>query len=412
MGEDAPVPEQRLPTLGRSLSRRQLLRAAGVTAGAISLAPILSACSSSADGPFEGGPDGLVNFANWPLYIDRVQDDNGVSHIPSLEAFTRDTGIQVNYRQVIEDAETFFRAIEKWLRAGEPPGWDIMVITNGQTLTKLIELDYLLEIPADLHPTFDANADPTVTNPDYDPGNRYTMAWQSGITGIAYNPELTGRPITSLADLFDPAFHGKVGMFGDATDLPNLALLATGVDPETSTESDWQRAAEKLAQQKAQGLVRDYFTQGYINALSNGEVALTMAWSGDIFQEDLTGASPVEFVVPEEGALIWTDCMCIPKAAQHPLDAVTLMDYVYRPDVAATIAAGAQYITPVPGARAVLEERAAGATGEDAELLRQVATSPLVFPAEADRERLHTYRVFDNEDELVAWNRIFAPFQA
>ena len=116
--------------------------------------------------------------------------------------------------------------------------------------------------------------------------------------------------------------------------------------------------------------------------------------------------------MPEEGALIWTDCMCIPKAAQHPLDAITLMDYVYRPDVAATIAACVKYITPVPGARAVLEERAAGAAGEDAELLQQVAKSPLVFPAEADRARLHTYRVFDNEDELVAWNRIFAPFQA
>jgi spermidine/putrescine transport system substrate-binding protein len=341
-----------------------------------------------------------------------VQDDNGVSHIPSLEAFTEETGITVNYRQVIEDAELFFRAIEKWLRAGEPTGWDIMVITNGQTLTKLIELDYLLELPADLHPTFDQHADVTVTNPDYDPKNRYTMAWQSGITGIAYNPELTGRPITSLADLFDPAFHGKVGMFGDATDLPNLALLAVGADPETSTEDDWRRAADMLAKQRAQGIVRDYFTQGYINALSNGEVALTMAWSGDIFQEDLSGSSRLEFVVPEEGAIIWTDCMCIPKAAQHPLDAIRLMDYVYRPDVAATIAAGAQYITPVPGSRAVLQDRAATATGEEAQLLQQVAASPLVFPSEQDRTRLHTYRVFESEDEVVAWNKIFAPFQA
>ena len=406
------VPEDRLPVLGRRLTRRDLLRAAGVTAGAVSLAPILAACATKESGPFEGEPDGIVNFANWPLYIDRVTDDRGVSHIPSLEAFTADTDIQVNYRQVIEDAETFFRAVEKWLRAGEPTGWDIMVITNGQTLTKLIELDYLMELPADLHPTFDEHADPTVVSPDYDPKNRYTMAWQSGITGIAYNPELTGRPITSLADLFDPAFRGKVGMFGDATDLPNLALLAAGVDPETSTEADWSEAANMLEAQRAQGLVRDYFTQGYINALSNGEVALTMAWSGDIFQEDLTGSTPLEFVVPEEGAIIWTDCMCIPAAAQHPLDAITLMDYVYRPDVAATIAAGAQYITPVPGAQQVLEDRAAGATGEEAQLLRQVATSPLVFPSEQDRSRLHTYRVFESEDELVAWNRIFAPFQA
>jgi spermidine/putrescine transport system substrate-binding protein len=411
MTRDTTVPEDRLSALGRRLTRRELLRAAGVTAGAVSLAPILAACASSAAGPFDGKPDGIVNFANWPLYIDKVADDNGVSHIPSLEAFTRDTGIQVNYRQVIEDAETFFRAIEKWLRAGEPTGWDIMVITNGQTLSDLIKLDYLMELPANLHPAFDENADSTVTDPAYDPKNRYTMAWQSGITGIAYNPELTGRPITSLSDLFDPAFKGMVGMFGDTTDLPNLALLAAGAEPETSTEDDWKAAAEMLAHQKAQGLVRDYFTQGYINALRNGEVALTMAWSGDIFQEDLSGSTRLEFVVPDDGAIIWTDCMCIPQAAQHPLDAITLMDYVYRPDVAATIAAGAQYITPVPGSRAILEQRAAEATGDEAQLLQQVATSPLVFPSDEDRARLHTYRVL-TEDEAVVWNRIFAPFQA
>jgi spermidine/putrescine transport system substrate-binding protein len=184
------------------------------------------------------------------------------------------------------------------------------------------------------------------------------------------------------------------------------------VDPETSTEADWRSAAGMLADQQKAGLVRDYFTQGYINALSNGEVALTMAWSGDIFQEDLTGSSHLEFVVPDEGALIWTDCMCIPAAAQHPLDAITLMDYVYQPDVAATIAAGAQYITPVPGAQQVLQERAAEGTAEDAALLQQISESPLVFPAEADLARLHTYRVFENEDELVAWNHIFSPFQA
>lgn len=153
-----------------------------------------------------------------------------------------------------------------------------------------------------------------------------------------------------------------------------------------------------------------YYTQGYINALANGEVALTMAWSGDIFQQNLAGSSEFKFVVPDEGALIWTDCMCIPRAAQHPLDAITLMDYVYQPEVAATIAAGAQYITPVPGAQAVLEERAT--TSPDGDLLAKVAASPLVFPSEEDRSRLHTYRVFENEDEQVAWNRIFAPFQA
>ena len=82
------MPEHRRSALERRLSRRELLRAAGVTAGAVSLAPILAACAQEAVGPFEGSPKGIVNFANWPLYIDRARDADGVTHIPSLEGFT------------------------------------------------------------------------------------------------------------------------------------------------------------------------------------------------------------------------------------------------------------------------------------------------------------------------------------
>jgi spermidine/putrescine transport system substrate-binding protein len=395
-------------------SRRQLLRAAGAGLGAAALAPILAACTSASAGgnPFAGDPAGVVNFANWPLYIDRAETDSGEPYIPSLQAFTKATGIQVNYRQVIEDAESFYQAIQKWLVAGEPTGWDIMVITNGLTLTKLIDRGYLVELPTDMRPNFDANAGAAVTDPAYDPGNRYTMAWQSGITGIAYNPKLTGREITSLSDLFDPAFKGRVGMFGDPTDLPNLALLADGTPPETSTEDDWRSAAALLAKQKSEGIARGYYLQDYIKALRNGEVALSMAWSGDIFQEVLSGSTDLKFVVPKEGAIIWTDCMCIPKAAQHPLDAITLMDFVYKPGIAGQIASGAQYITPVPAAREAILALADQATGAHAALLREIAQSPLVFPTADDVSRLHTYRVLENEDEAVTWNKIFAPFQA
>ena len=413
----------------RRLSRRLFLRDAGrgaVIGGAmLSLPAILAACGigpgasgsagasasalASGGAPVGGEPSGNLIFANWPLYIDQ-DEDTGES--PTLQMFTDETGIEVDYQEAIQDNQEFFGTIQPALAEGQDTGWDIIVMTDWM-LGKMAGLGYLetIDVAASV-PNFVANAGDKYKNPSFDPNNAHSVPWQSGITGIAYNPELTGRPITSLADLFDPAFHGKVGMFGDSTDLPNLTLLAAGVDPETSTEDDWRRAAGLLAKQRQQGIVHDYFTQGYINALSNGEVALTMAWSGDIFQEDLTGSSRLEFVVPTEGAIIWTDCMCIPKAAQHPLDAITLMDYVYRPDVAATIAAGAQYITPVPASQAILERRANEASGAEAQLLHQVASSPLVFPSAEDRAKLHTYRVFENEDELVTWNHIFAPYQA
>lgn len=263
---------------------------------------------------------------------------------------------------MIQENDWFFQRIQSELAAGEPTGWDLMVITNGVTLTKLKELDYLLALPTDLRPNFEKYAGAFVKSPSYDPGNEYTMAWQSGITGIAYDPALTGRPVTSLQDLFDPKFKGRIGMFGDNQDLPNLTLLAIGVAPETSTPEDWDRAVSALVKQRAEGLVSRYYQQNYIPALANGDVALTMAWSGDIFSAKLSGkiAEGIEFVVPQEGALIWTDNMCIPRGAQHLSDAIAYMDYVYEPRVAAQIAPVGQLHHPRAGGEAVAREDGGG----------------------------------------------------
>ena len=395
-----------------ALSRRRFLQAAGAGMGAAALAPILAACSSaSSKDPFAQAPSGLVDFANWPLYLDKAKNENGTTIRPSLLAFTEETGIEVNYREVIPDAEAFYDRIEPLLVAGQPTGWDIMVITNGLTLTKLIQLGQLMEIPSDRRPNFDNYADSTVKDPAYDPGNRYTMAWQSGITGIAYNPLLTGRPVTSLGDLFDPAFAGKVGMFGDLVDLPNLTLMAIGVNPETSTPADWKKAADLLRRQREDGILAGYYQQSYVKALQNGDIALSMAWSGDIFQANASGAN-LQFVVPEEGAILWTDAMCIPRAAQHPADAVQLMDFVYRPDIAAMIAAWVNYVTPVPAAQDQIKALAkAAASPEEQETLARVADSDLVFLPEAERSLLRTYRPLAEDAEITEWESTFGDFQ-
>ena len=267
-------------------------------------------------------------------------------------------------------------------------------------MDQLLRLDYLVELPADKRPNFDANASVAVTNPAYDPGNKHTMAWQSGLTGIGWNPELVKqlRPdnptITSVADLFDPAFDGKLGMFGDAQDMPSLTMVGMGIDPASSTPEQWQQAADKLQAQKP--LVRQYFTQNYTNALQNGDVALTMAWSGDIFQLNLEGdASGLQFCIPSEGSVIWTDNMCIPNGAANPVDAITYMDYVYDPEVQAVIESAIQYICPVPSASDYIDPA--------------FADSPLVFPSAEDLAQTHTYYVFKTPEEEQQWNSLFQP---
>jgi spermidine/putrescine transport system substrate-binding protein len=276
-------------------------------------------------------------------------------------------------------------------------------------LPLMIRLGYLIKLDKRRLPNWTKYGGSFVKNPSYDPGNTYSTPWQSGITGIGYNPKLTGRPITSYQDLLDPAFKGKVGMFGDTEDLPNLALLGVGVNPVTSTPADWQKAAAMLRRQKNAGIVRKYYDQSYIDALTRGDVALSMAWSGDIFQANLSGAKDLQFVVPKEGGLLWNDCMCIPLHAAHPIDAIKLMDYVFKPRIAATITEAVHYIAPVPASRSYIQQDAQAASSPKQKALLQTdVTSPLVFPSQAALNRLHRYRDL-NSKETEQWNALFEP---
>jgi spermidine/putrescine transport system substrate-binding protein len=405
------------PALLRGLTMPRISRRAALRgAGALGASALLAACGVSGTDEDEApqAPSfwasqtkaGVLNFANWPLYMDQDKV-KGKTVYPSLEDFTKETGIKVNYKEVINENDAFLGKINPSLKAGQDTGWDLIVITNGGSIEKLIRQNFLTELDHSKLPNFQANADPAVKNPTYDPGNKFTLAWQSGLTGLAYNPKLTKRPITSFNDLFDPAFKGKITMFGDDTDFPTLTMIGLGIDPAKSTEEDWRRAAAKMEELKPQ--LREFIDNaGEAEVLSSGNAWISMAYSGDIYILNNSGSPDIKFVVPEEGAVLWTDNMAIPKAAKHPLDAITYMDYVYRPEVAAKLAEYIAYITPVPAVKEQFQADAATASGEDKEVLEGLIDSPLVFPSEADLAKTKRYRVLTVEEEQV-WDRIFQP---
>jgi len=393
------------------ISRRSALRGAGL----ISASAVLAACGVS--GTSDEQPQtpgfwdsqtkaGVLDFANWPLYMD--QDKVGGKTVyPSLQDFTKETGIKVNYKEVIQENDAFLGKINPSLKAGQPTGWDLIVITNGGSIEKLIRQNFLIELDHSKLPNFQNNAGPAYKNPTFDPGNKYTLAWQAGLTGLAYNPKLTKREITSFEDLFDPAFKGKITMFGDDTDFPTLTMIGLGIDPAKSTEEDWKRTAEKMKELRPQ--IREFIDNaGEAEVLQSGNAWISMAYSGDIFILNNSGSPDIKFVVPKEGAVLWQDNMAIPKGAKHPLDAITYMDYVYRPEVAAKLAEYIGYITPVPEVKDQLQAKAAKASGEDKQVLEDLISSPLVFPAEADLANTKRYRVLTVEEEQV-WDRLFQP---
>jgi spermidine/putrescine transport system substrate-binding protein len=341
---------------------------------------------------------GWMNFANWPFYIDTAAHNRH----PSLERFTGSSGVRVKYFHPIQGNASFLDKIQPYLEAGLPPFYDLIVMTNGPEVTKLIDSGWLTPLDQKRLQNFNANASDLVRDPIWDPGNRHTVAWQSGLTGIAYRKEAVaalGHVPRSIGDLFDPSLKGRVGMMSDLNDLGSVGLLAIGVEPSTSTHDDWTRAANKLREQRALGVVRGYLDQSYLHALRTGDIWIGQAWSGDIFQAQQAGAA-LEFVVPEEGAMLWTDNMMIPMHARHPLDAMELMDFVYRPEIAAMIADWVWYLSPVPAAKEIVATQ----LGDPA-----VAHSPLVFPTpdQLNGSNVKQYPVFKSEEEAALWSSIF-----
>ena len=398
---DKPTMDQLLAMQPRTYTRRDMLRHLTVGAGALTLA----ACGiQGSETPSPGAEEetdeltttsknGELNFANWPAYIDKLK---GAS--PTLSDFEAATGIKVNYKEVINDNLTFFGTIREPLANGQATDWDLVVVTDW-LIGKMARLGYLESLDHSLLGNFEANAGGIYKDPSYDPGNKHSVPWQSGITGIAYNPEITGRDITSVEDLFDPTFKGKVGMMTEMRDTMNLVLLGMGVDPQSATTDDVKTAQQKLLDQRDQGIVRQYYGNDYVQPLANGDLALTMAWSGDVLGKTLGENSKIRFVVPDEGGILWVDNMAILQNAPNPIDAHEMMNFVYQPEIAAQMTAWINYISPVPAAQPILEK------AKDA-YTRQVAASPLVFPTPDMESRLHSYKNLD-ESEEAEWQGLF-----
>jgi spermidine/putrescine transport system substrate-binding protein len=336
---------------------------------------------------------GSLSWANWPGYM---EDDHS-----TIKAFTKATGIKVDYKEAIQETGDWFGKIQAPLAANQSIGFDLMVITNGVQLTKCIELGYLAPLDHKLLPNFAKYSG--LKNPSYDPGNAFTLPYESGITGIAYNTKYIKEPVHSIQQLWDAKYKGKIGMMADVQEMGNFGMFALGIDPEKSTPDDWAKAATKLREQRP--LVRKYYQQDYIDAVTKGDVYITQAWSGDVYSL----ASPdVKFVVPDEGGTIWTDNMCLPKTASNPVDALTLMNWLYDPVNNAPLTEFINYVTPVPGTREIIQQLAAAATGEEKATLEAVASSPLVYPSAAELAKLRNYRSLTQAEEVV-YDKIFQP---
>jgi spermidine/putrescine transport system substrate-binding protein len=361
-------------------------------AAGISLPALLSACGGSDDessgtagsgsspgtagsgsSPGGGGGNSLY-FENWPAYIDPTED--GVPG--TVDRFVEATGIDLQYTEAYNDNNEYFAKIQPVLGNGDTIDPDIIAPTSWLT-GRLIQLGWVDKIPFDLIPNA-ANLRPDLVKPSWDPTGEYSLPWQTGFGGIAYNIDVTGRELTSTDDLFDPEFNGKIGMLTEMRDTMGLIMLSLGIDISTLTDfATAEPAFAKLEQAKNDGQIRRFTGNDYMNDLSTGNFAACVGWSGDIVQ--LARDNPaVRFIIPEAGGTVWADTMVLPKGAVNRDAAAKWMDFVYDPVEAAKITAWVQYISPV-----------AGVQEEVAKFDPELAENPLVFPDEETVARTHIF---------------------
>jgi spermidine/putrescine transport system substrate-binding protein len=412
----------------RRLTRRSVLKGAGTGIAGFSLASFLAACGGDGGGTgggnggnggfdvgqiYSGEPGDLVNFANWPAYMDQAKNNEGEVFHPTLRTFTQETGIQVNYEDVINDNAEFFGRLQPLLAAGDDPGWDIIVISNGRYFTTLVANGWVYPLDPDRRPNFDSNAASWAKDPTYDPGNTHGMAWQSGITGIFFNRDLVDGELTKIDDLANPDKVGtsSVGMLEG--DMPDWVMINLGIDPTTSGPDEWREAAAWLRMQQESGTVRAYYGNDYLPEMQQGNLNAGMAWSGDVLYSDVWLGIPVQFVFPEDGALLFIDNMMIPTGAQNPVGAMEVMDFYYDPAVATTLTEWILYMSPVPETQSLIEQDAQRAEDQGfkgyANKLYQTARSPFLYPSDEFLSRTSFGYSNWTQEAAEEWDSIFLP---
>jgi spermidine/putrescine transport system substrate-binding protein len=362
-------------------TRADFLRRTAAGGTVLTLPGLLAACGgggkSAATTAAAGGTQTLpktIVFSNWPLYID--VNEKKKTH-PSLQQFEAKYKVNVRYIEDINDNDSFFGKIEGPLSQGQSVGRDLVVLTDSSGLpARMIELGWVEKLDRSAIPNI-SNLQPVQQHPGWDPNRDYSLPWQSGMTGIGYDPKKVGGDITSIDELLtNPKLKGKVTMLTEFGDTMGLVMAANGDDPSKVTDASFDRAVKKVKAAVDSGQIRQFTGNDYAPLLAKGDVWACAAWSGDMVQ--LQADHPgLKWILPKDGGMIWTDNMLIPKGG-NVYAASVLMNWFYDPKIAAEVEDYVNYICPVVGADKVLEKTDPA-----------VAKNPLIFPTKEMLANVH-----------------------
>ena len=358
--------------VSRERQQRGASTVLAVMVAMVALALGLAACGGGGGGANDGetttaeaGPvKGDLTISNWPGYIDPGKSG-------TVAEFEGKTGVKVQYIEDVNDNNSFFGKLQPQLEGGESGGRSIFVVTDWMA-QQMHELGYLQEINPDDLPTVFENMVANLRDPSFDPGRKYSIPWQSGMTGI-WIDKSKAPEIKSVNDLFDPKYKGKVTFLEEMRDSVPLVMKAEGVDPTEASDADWEKAIEKVKGAADSGQIRSFTGNNYTEDLTAGNIVAAIGWSGDASIIENPNA---EWIMPTEGCVLWSDNMVIPVGAPNTAAALGWMEFVYEPKVAADLTEYITYISPVEGVKDLVAP--------------ELAKDPLVFPSPKFQENCST----------------------
>lgn len=394
------------------VSRRRFLQ--GTTLAGVSA--FLAACGAgSSPVPSVGGKviTGPLNWANWAAYIDLTtapgpdgqvgtDDDEYVLPSPTLDSFAKKYQVEVAYADAkIEDNETFMATIRQQLQSGADTGWDLVVLTDWMA-ARVVKAGWAEKVDPANVPTAVANVRDDYRGLSWDPNLDYHYPWQSGAVGVGYNVASTGRDLTKVADLFDPAFKGKVTLLSETRDTFGLVHLmlreqgkaASDNTPDKLTVADVQVVVDFLKPYVDSGHVTAFTGNEYLEFFASGDTWASMVWSGDLAS---SGGPDDRFVYPDEGSMYFTDNLMIPKGAKNKYTAELMIDWVYDVDRAAAIADFIFYQSPVKGVAEAI-----------AKIDPEAATNPLLFPPADVLAKQYPEAAWADEAEYAKITELYA----
>ncbi|MCP2260781.1 spermidine/putrescine transport system substrate-binding protein [Streptoalloteichus tenebrarius] len=334
------------------MTRRSMLRsmaffalaAQGAAACGISEAPPAPSGSATDVKATNDVDEKKLNFFNWTDYI---ADDT----VPGFQA---ETGIQVTYDNFSSNDE-----LEAKIASGAA-GYDL-VVPSDNFLRRFLRSNLVRPLDHDLIPNL-RNLEQRFREADYDPGNRYSIPWAWGTTGLAYSRSQVGAEVTGFSAYDLASVKGRATILDEARDGMMIGLLSLGHDPNTKDARQIEDATRYLLDLKKK---IGQITSDVIEPLTSGQVPLAQCYSGDAFQA--RKANPdLAYAIPREGGMSYVDLLCIPAKAPHAENAHRFLDYVLRPDVGAKLANAIRYGSANAAAKPMID--------------KELLDDPLVYP--------------------------------